>query len=334
MLLIEYQQPASAKERDLAIGEAIKDIEKEHGKGSIRLMGDTPVPDVEHVAIGLYPVDHYVLGIGGLPRGRIIEIYGPEASGKTSLALTAVGAVQRQGGVAAYIDAEHALDPKWMSLLGVDVGSLLISQPDYGEQALQIVQRLLESKAVQIIVIDSVAALVPKAELDGEIGDANMGMQARMMSQTLRMLSGLVYKTGCIVIFINQLRDKIGVMFGSPEVTTGGKSLKFYSSVRLDVRRIAGIKEGDTLVGNRVKIKGAKNKCSTPFRECEVDLLFDRGFDRYGALLDAAVESKVVEKAGSWYSFNGERIGQGKSNAVAFLTERGLYDTIEGLIHT
>ncbi len=280
-----------------------------------------PVPNIP---TGIYSLDYDVLGIGGLPKGRIVEVYGPESSGKTTLALLAVASAQRSGGLAAFVDVEHALSVDWATKLGCNVGEMLVSQPDYGEQALVVTQTLVESGAFPIIVIDSVAALLPKAELDGEIGDAHMGLQARLMSQAMRKLTGPVSKTETLVIFINQIREKIGVSWGSPETTAGGRALKFYASVRLDVRRIASVKEGDEIVGNRVKIKCAKNKCAAPFKETEVNLLFGQGFDCDGSLVDAAIEAKIVEKSGVWFSHKGERLGQGRTNAIAALRERGL----------
>jgi recombination protein RecA len=273
------------------------------------------------------------MGIGGFPKGRIVEIYGPESSGKTTVALTAVASAQAAGGLAAFIDAEHALSPDWAAKQGVNVDDLVVSQPDYGEQALEITDELVRSQAFDVIVVDSVAALVPKAELDGEMGDSNMGLQARLMSQAMRKLTGSVAKSGTVLIFINQIRDKIGVMWGSPETTTGGRALKFYASVRLDVRRIGAVKDGDTIVGNKVRIKAAKNKVAAPFREAEVDLYFDTGFDKLGNLFDIAVEQGLIAKSGSWYAFGDERIGQGKINAVKTITNNpAMLEKIKGQV--
>ena len=314
-------------ERDKAANVAVAAIEKEYGEGSIMRLGQSVGKIVPHVPTGIYQVDYNVMGIGGVPRKRITEIYGPESGGKTTLALQIVAQAQRAGGKGAYVDVENALDPNWMLKQGVDVDELLVSQPDYGEQALGITEHLIASNAFDVVVIDSVAALVPKAELDGEFGDSHMGLQARLMSQAMRKLNNIVANSNAAVIFINQIRDKIGVMFGSPETTTGGRALKFYASLRLDVRRISAVKEGDVVIGNKVKIKGAKNKMSAPFREAEVDLLFDRGLDSAGSLLDAAVEGKVVERSGSWFSYAGERLGQGRRNAADALTP-ALFDKI------
>jgi len=314
-------------ERDRAANVAVAAIEKEYGEGSIMRLGQSVGKIVPHVPTGIYQVDYNVMGIGGVPRKRITEIYGPESGGKTTLALQIVAQAQRAGGKGAYVDVENALDPNWMLKQGVDVDELLVSQPDYGEQALGITEHLIASNAFDVVVIDSVAALVPKAELDGEFGDSHMGLQARLMSQAMRKLNNIVANSNAAVIFINQIRDKIGVMFGSPETTTGGRALKFYASLRLDVRRISAVKEGDVVIGNKVKIKGAKNKMSAPFREAEVDLLFDRGLDSAGSLLDAAVEGKVVERSGSWFSYAGERLGQGRRNAADALTP-ALFDKI------
>lgn len=323
--MIEIAQPSNAKELKAVTDEAIKAIEKEHGKGAIARLGDKASQDIEHIPFGIPTLDNDVLGVGGLPRGRIIEIYGPESSGKTTLALMAVAQFQKAGLQAAFIDVEHALDPRWATINGVDINTLLVSQPDYGEQALQIVEVLIGTGACGIIVVDSVAALVPKSELEGEIGDSSMGVQARMMSQAMRKLTGIVSKSNTTLVFINQIRDKIGVIYGSPEVTTGGRALKFFSSVRLDVRRISAIKNGDEIVGNKVKVKAAKNKVGKPYGETELDLLFDKGFDRVGPVFDSAVLRGDIEKSGSWYSYKGERIGQGRDNAIAFLTEHGKF---------
>ncbi|MBL4689593.1 MAG: recombinase RecA [Nannocystaceae bacterium] len=311
------------KQRDEAIGLALATIEKQFGKGSImRLSADGKLPggDVQVVPTGCLGLD-IALGIGGLPRGRIVEIYGPEASGKTTMALHAVAEAQKLGGVCAFIDAEHALDVGYARKIGVRTDDLLVSQPDFGEQALEICDMLVRSGAVDIIVIDSVAALTPKAELEGEMGDSHVGLQARLMSQALRKLTGSIARSRTIVIFINQLRMKIGVMFGSPETTTGGNALKFYASMRLDIRRIGAIKQGDTVVGNRTRVKVVKNKLAPPFREIEFDITYGEGVSREGLLIDMGVDVNVVDKSGSWLSYKGERVGQGRENAKVFLKE-------------
>jgi len=303
-----------------AIERAMGAIEKAYGKGSImKLDGDSLEP-IPSIATGALSLD-LALGGRGLPRGRIIEIFGPESSGKTTLALTVVANAQKTGGVAAFIDAEHALDPSWAKRIGVNLDEMLVSQPDTGEQALEICEMLVRSNAVDIIVVDSVAALIPKAEIEGEMGDSVVGLQARLMSQAMRKLTGAIAKSECIVIFINQLREKIGVMFGSPETTTGGKALKFYASVRIDIRRIGAIKDGDKNVGNRVRAKVVKNKIAPPFREAEFDIMFTEGISATGDLVDLAVADNVIEKAGSWFSYGSTRIGQGRENAKAFLSE-------------
>jgi recombination protein RecA len=326
-VVIETIAPATEQEKDRAIELAVKDIEKEYGPGSITKMDKRP-ERMPCIPTGIYDLDYDVIGVGGLPRGRIIEVFGPESSGKTTVALQSVASAQRIGERAAFIDAEHALDISWAMRLGVNVNDLLVSQPDSGEQALDITARLVESKAFGIIIVDSVAALVPKAELEGSIGDSHVGLQARLMAQAMRLLASPVSKSGTVVLFINQIREKIGVTWGSPETTTGGRALKFYASVRLDVRRIGSVKDGEEIVGNRVKIKGSKNKVSAPFRECEVDLRFDRGFDIYGSILDKAVAAGVVEKSGAWYAYKGERLGQGRNRAIETVIERGLYDEL------
>jgi recombination protein RecA len=309
------------KEKSRALAAALGTIEKQFGKGSILRLGSREaVLPIEAISTGSISVD-YALGIGGFPRGRISEIYGPESSGKTTVALQAVAEAQKRGGVAAFIDVEHALDPVYAAKLGVDIDNLLVSQPDYAEQALEITSALVSSNSVDILIVDSVAALVPKAELDGEMGDSFMGVQARLMSQAMRKLTGIVSKSKGCLIFINQIREKIGVMFGSPETTTGGRALKFYSSVRLDIRRIAAIKEGEQVIGNRTKIKVVKNKCAPPFREAEFDILYGQGISREGDLLDLATAQNIVEKSGSWYSYGGERIGQGRENSRQFLKD-------------
>ena len=302
---------------DSAIGE----IEKAHGKGSILRLGQREaVVSVPVIPTGAISVDA-ALGVGGLPKGRLVEIYGPESSGKTTLALSAIAQCQKRGGMAAFIDAEHAMDPIYAGKLGVDIDNLLVSQPDSGEQALQIADVLVKSGAIDILVVDSVAALVPRAELEGEMGDSHVGLQARLMSQALRKLTGQVYKSNCCMIFINQIREKIGVMFGSPETTTGGRALKFYASVRLDIRRIAAIKDGDVVTGNRTKVKVVKNKVAAPFKQAEFDIMYGEGISLEGDLLDLGVEHKLVQKSGAWYSYGDERIGQGRENAKQFLKD-------------
>ena len=306
-------------ERGKAIEAAMSQLEKQFGKGSIMRLGakDTIGP-ISIISTGSISFDA-ALGVGGVPRGRVIEIFGPESSGKTTITLQIVAEAQKMGGLAAFVDAEHALDPAYARKLGVDVDNLLISQPDYGEQALEIVEALVKSGAIDVLVVDSVAALVPKAELDGEMGDSHMGLQARLMSQALRKLTGTVSKSRTCLIFINQIRDKIGVMFGNPETTTGGRALKFYSSVRIDIRRIGAVKEGDVVVGSRTKVKIVKNKVAAPFRDAEFDILYGEGISREGDTLDLAVLHTIVDKSGAWYSFQGERIGQGRENVRNFL---------------
>jgi recombination protein RecA len=308
-----------------ALDLALSQIEKQFGKGSImRLGGVDSTAALEAISTGSISIDT-ALGVGGLPRGRVIEIFGPESSGKTTLALHAIAEAQKLGGTAAFVDAEHALDANYARKLGVDVENLLVSQPDSGEQALEIAEVLIRSGAIDIVVIDSVAALVPRAELEGEMGEAQMGLQARLMSQALRKLTGIVSKSKTCLVFINQIREKIGVMFGNPETTTGGRALKFYASVRLDVRRVASIKDGDAVVGNRTKAKVVKNKVAPPFREAEFDIMYGEGISREGDILDLAVEKNIVDKSGSWFSFQGERIGQGRDNAKQFLKENHDY---------
>jgi recombination protein RecA len=319
------------KERARALDLALGQIEKQFGKGSILRLGskDAIVP-VSVISTGSISLDA-ALGVGGLPRGRVIEIFGPESSGKTTIALQVIAEAQKKGGIAAFIDVEHALDPVYARKLGVDIDNLLVSQPDYGEQALEITNTLTGSGQIDVLVVDSVAALVPKAELDGEMGDSHMGLQARLMSQALRKLTGVVSKSRTCLIFINQIREKIGVMFGNPETTTGGRALKFYASVRLDIRRIAAIKDGDAVVGNRTKVKVVKNKVASPFREAEFDLIYGEGVSKEGDLLDLGVAQNIVEKSGSWFSYKGERIGQGRETARQFLKDnqdiRGTIDT-------
>jgi recombination protein RecA len=307
--------------RDKAVDLAVSQIERQYGKGAImKLGGEASLPDVQTIPTGSLALD-LALGVGGLPRGRVVEIYGPEASGKTTLALHAVAEAQNQGGIAAFIDAEHALDVHYARKMGVNTDDLLISQPDTGEQALEIVDILVRSGAIDVVVVDSVAALVPRAEIEGEMGDSHMGLQARLMSQALRKLTGTISKSMTILVFINQIRMKIGVMFGNPETTTGGNALKFYSSVRLDIRRIAAIKHGQDVIGNRTRVRVVKNKVAPPFREVEFDLIYGEGISREGDVLDLAVDSGIVEKTGTWYSFKDQRIGQGRENAKIFLTE-------------
>ena len=296
-----------------ALGLALETIEKQFGKGSIMKLGDQYKANIETISTGSLSLD-IALG-GGLPKGRIIEVYGPESSGKTTLALHAIAEIQKQGGTAAFVDAEHALDPPYAKKLGVDVENLLISQPDNGEQALEITETLVRSNAVDMIVIDSVAALVPRAEIEGDMGDSHMGLQARLMSQALRKLAGIISRSHTTVIFINQIRMKIGVMFGNPETTTGGNALKFYSSVRMDIRRIGQIKQGDTIIGNRTRVKVVKNKIAPPFRQAEFDIMYNQGISKSGDVLDLAVEKGIIEKSGAWYAYNGEKIGQGRESA-------------------
>jgi len=308
------------KERARALGATLSQIEKQFGKGSVIRLGGQPVQAVPSISTGSISVD-YAMGIGGFPRGRISEIFGPESSGKTTIALQVVAEAQKAGGMAAYIDVEHALDPVYARKLGVDVDNLLVSQPDYGEQALEITNALITSGSIDVLVVDSVAALVPKAELDGEMGDSFMGVHARLMSQAMRKLTGIVSKSNTCLIFINQIREKIGVMFGNPETTTGGRALKFYASMRADIRRIAAIKDGEAVVGNRTKIKIVKNKMAPPFREAEFDIIYGEGISKEGDLIDLGVAQNLVEKSGAWYSYKGERIGQGRENARQFLKD-------------
>ncbi|SHE82032.1 recombinase RecA [Vibrio gazogenes] len=303
-----------------ALAAALGQIEKQFGKGSIMRLGDNRAMDVETISTGSLSLD-IALGAGGLPMGRIVEIYGPESSGKTTLTLEVIAAAQREGKTCAFIDAEHALDPVYAKKLGVDIDALLVSQPDTGEQALEICDALARSGAIDVMVIDSVAALTPKAEIEGEMGDSHMGLQARMLSQAMRKLTGNLKQSNCMCIFINQIRMKIGVMFGNPETTTGGNALKFYASVRLDIRRTGSIKEGDEVVGNETRIKVVKNKIAAPFKEANTQIMYGQGFNREGELVDLGVKHKLVEKAGAWYSYNGDKIGQGKANACKYLRE-------------
>ena len=309
------------QERIKALDIAVGQIEKQFGKGSIMRLGQNKaVGPVDVISTGALSID-YALGIGGVPRGRVIEIFGPESSGKTTLALQVIAEAQKTGGLAAFVDAEHALDAAYAKKLGVDIDNLLVSQPDNGEQALEIVEVLIRSGSVDVVVVDSVAALVPKAEIEGDMGEAQMGLQARLMSQALRKLTGAVSKSKTSLIFINQLREKIGVMFGNPETTTGGRALKFYSSVRIDIRRIGAIKDGEDVVGNRTRIKIVKNKMAPPFREAEFDIMYGQGVSREGDLIDIAVEHKIIEKSGAWFAYSGERLGQGRENVKTYLKE-------------
>ena len=309
------------KERSKAIEMALSQIEKQFGKGSIMRLGQKgAIAPVEAISTGSISID-YALRIGGLPRGRVVEIFGPESSGKTTLSLQVIAEAQKAGGMAAFVDAEHALDAAYAQKLGIDLENLLVSQPDNGEQALEIVEVLVRSNSVDVVVVDSVAALVPKAEIEGEMGEAQMGLQARLMSQALRKLTGVVSKSKTTLIFINQLREKIGVMFGNPETTTGGRALKFYASVRIDIRRIATIKDGDQVTGGRTRVKVVKNKMAPPFREAEFDIMYGEGISKEGDLLDLAVEKRIVEKSGAWFAYQGERLGQGRENAKQFLKD-------------
>ncbi len=311
----------SSSGKNKAIELALSQIEKQFGKGAImRLGNDEALPGVEAIPTGSVSLD-LALGVGGVPRGRVVEIYGPESSGKTTLALHIVAEAMKLGGIAAFIDAEHALDIGYARKLGVKTDDLLVSQPDTGEQALEIAETLVRSGAIDVLVVDSVAALVPKAEIEGEMGDSHMGLQARLMSQALRKLTGIISKSNCCVIFINQIRMKLGVMFGNPETTTGGNALKFYASVRMDIRKIATLKQGDNVIGSRTRVKVVKNKVAPPFREVEFDILYGEGISRTGDVLDLAVEKSIIEKSGAWYSYNKERIGQGRENSRTFLTE-------------
>ena len=317
------------KEKQDALHNVLSKIEKQYGEGSVMILGDDVRLDIDSIPTGSLALD-IALGIGGIPKGRIIEIYGPESSGKTTLALHMLAEAQKMGGTGAFVDAEHALDPGYAKNLGVDIENLIISQPDTGEQALEITEALVRSNAVELVVIDSVAALVPKAEIDGEMGATQIGLQARLMSQALRKLTGAINKSKCTVVFINQLREKVGVMFGNPETTTGGRALKFYSSVRLDIRRSENIKKGDEIVGNRVRVKVVKNKIAPPFRQAEFDVMYGKGISKTGNILDVAAEADIVKKAGAWYSYEEERLGQGRENAKDYLEEhQDLLDEIE-----
>ncbi|MCI7248665.1 MAG: recombinase RecA [Clostridiales bacterium] len=322
-----------ANDRDKALEAAMAQIQKSFGKGAIMKLGDdNAMLNIEAISTGSMSLD-LATGIGGVPRGRIVEIYGPESSGKTTLTLHIIAEAQKTGGRAAFIDAEHALDPEYARNLGVDVDELLVSQPDYGEQALEIVEMLVRSGAIDVVVVDSVAALVPKHEIDGAMGESAVGLQARLMSQALRKLAGIINKTNTTIIFINQLREKIGVMFGNPETTTGGRALKFFASMRMDIRRVESIKSGDQVLGNRTRVKIVKNKVAPPFKQVEFDIMYGQGISKAGDVLDCAVEAKIIDKAGSWYSFEGERIGQGRENVKKFLEENfDVMEKVEGLL--
>lgn len=320
-------------DRNEALDNALKKIEKDFGKGAIMRLGDAKANmNIEVIPTGILPLD-VALGVGGVPRGRIIEIYGPESSGKTTVTLHMIAEAQKNGGIAAFIDAEHALDPVYAQKLGVDIDNLLISQPDSGEQALDIVDALVRSSAIDIVVVDSVAALVPKAEIEGEMGDSHVGLHARLMSQAMRKLTGIISKTRTVVVFINQIREKVGVMFGSPETTTGGRALKFYSSVRLDVRKIDTLKQGQDVIGNRTRIKVVKNKVAPPFRTAEFDIMYGEGVSRLSSIIDMGVDLDIVDKSGAWFSYNGTRLGQGKENAKQSLRDQpAICEEIEGKI--
>lgn len=311
---------ATQEEKQKALAAALGQIEKQFGKGSIMKLGDTKTLDVESISTGSIGLD-VALGIGGLPMGRIVEIFGPESSGKTTLTLSVIAQAQKAGKTCAFIDAEHALDPIYAAKLGVDVKELFVSQPDNGEQALEICDALVRSGAIDVIIVDSVAALTPKAEIEGDMGDSHMGLQARLMSQALRKLTGQIKNANCLVVFINQIRMKIGVMFGNPETTTGGNALKFYSSVRLDIRRTGSVKDGETIIGNETRVKVVKNKLAAPFRQVEFQILYGEGISKSGELLELGVKHKIVDKSGAWYSYNGEKIGQGKANSIKWLNE-------------
>jgi recombination protein RecA len=318
---VDSRNDRDERERAKAVDLAVGQIEKQFGKGSIMRLGQKgAIQPIDAIPTGAISID-YALGVGGVPRGRVVEIFGPESSGKTTLALQVIAEAQKLGGMAAFVDAEHALDAAYAQKLGVDIDNLLVSQPDNGEQALEIVEVLIRSGGVDVVVVDSVAALVPKAEIEGEMGEAQMGLQARLMSQALRKLTGVVSKSKTCLVFINQLREKIGVMFGNPETTTGGRALKFYASVRMDIRRIASIKDGDVVVGGRTRVKVVKNKVAPPFREAEFDVMYGEGISRTGDLIDLAVDKRIIEKSGAWFAYGGERLGQGRENAKQFLKD-------------
>lgn len=322
------EKTEKVKNKDEALQDAIKSIEKMYGKGSIMKLGERPNVDVDAIPTGSLSLD-FALGVGGYPKGRIIEIYGPESSGKTTFALHAIAECQARGGRAAFVDAEHAIDPVYAKNLGVNTDELILSQPDNGEQALEIVHMLASSNAIDIIVVDSVAALVPQAELDGEMGDSQVGLQARLMSKAMRKLAGILNKSSCTVIFINQLREKVGVMYGNPETTTGGRALKFYASIRIEIRRAEVIKEGSDIVGNSVNVKVVKNKVAPPFKTCKVDIIYGHGISKYGEAVDLGTLSGIIKKAGSWYEIDGERIGQGRETAIEYLKEhKDVYDKV------
>ena len=324
-----------AKEnKEIALEEALKQIEKAYGKGSVMKLGDRQHVDVDVISTGSILLDN-ALGVGGYPKGRIIEIYGPESSGKTTLALHAIAEVQKKGGRAAFVDAEHAIDPTYAKALGIDVNELILSQPDSGEQALEIVEMLANSGAIDLIIVDSVAALVPQAELDGVMSDNQVGLQARLMSKGMRKITGILNRCNCTVIFINQLRDKVGVIYGNPETTTGGRALKFYASVRIDIRRNEALKQGNDIIGNSVNIKIVKNKVASPFKTCKIDIIYGKGISKIGEIIDLAVEYGLIKKSGSWYEYNGNRIGQGRENVKAFLEENSeLANELEQKIRT
>lgn len=316
----ELEKARAMEEKNKALNDAFKSIEKQFGKGSIMRLGDKVNEQYEVVPTGSIALD-MALGVGGYPKGRIIEIYGPESSGKTTFALHAIAEAQKQGGIAAFIDAEHALDPRYAFSLGVDVDNLIVSQPDTGEQALEICDYLIRSGAVSIIVVDSVAALVPKVEIDGDMGDSHIGLQARLMSQAMRKLSGAISKTNCVAIFINQIREKVGVMFGSPETTSGGRALKFYATIRLDIRRVEQIKQGDTAIGSITRVKVVKNKVAPPFKTCDVDLIYGKGISKEAEIIDLGVKYDIIEKSGSWFAYNDEKLGQGRENVKEYLRQ-------------
>lgn len=323
-----------ALERDVALEEALKNIEKTFGKGAVMKLGERPEVTVDTIPTGSIALD-VALGVGGYPKGRVIEIYGPESSGKTTLALSAIAEAQRQGGRAAFVDAEHAIDPVYARKLGVNIDELILSQPDNGEQALEIVEMLAHSNAIDLIIVDSVAALVPQAELDGVMSDTQVGLQARLMSKAMRKLAGVLNKSNCTVIFINQLREKVGIAYGNPEVTSGGRALKFYASIRIDIRRSEALKNGDVVIGNKVKIKVVKNKVAPPFTVCEVELIYGQGFSKVGEILDLATDAGIVKKMGAWYDLEGTRLGQGRDKAKEFLTQNpSILDALEKRIKT